>query len=148
MQALSQLSYTPQFRERGRIIWTGPILVNTCPAICWPQIDLSGFPADELSDFPTPGGCCGPAQPPSCWAVDFGLDALNQRDFWAIEAVPGFAWLACDQRKSLWDKLMSSFQQAVLRSRIQHTLSAQHDLVLAIGGSWHGDISQLSLIHI
>ena len=74
--------------------------------------------------------------------MDSGLDALNQRDFWATEAVPGFAWLACDQRKSLWDKLMSPFHQAALRSRIQHTLSAQHDLVLAIGGSWHGDISQ------
>jgi hypothetical protein len=105
-------------------------------------MDWSGFLADELSDFPAPGGRCGPTQPPSCWAVDFGLDALNQRDFWATEAVPGFAWLACDQRKSLRDKLMSSFQQAVLRSRLQHTLSARYGSVLAIGGSWQGDIVQ------
>ena len=76
--------------------------------------------------------------------ADFALDAFNQRDFWVTEAVPGFARLAYDQRKSLWGKLVSPFHQAVLRLRIQHTFSAQHGLVLAIGGSRHGDISQNS----
>jgi hypothetical protein len=37
---------------------------------------------------------------------------------------------------------MSPFHQTVLRSRIQHTLSAQRGLVLVIVGSWYGDISQ------
>ena len=41
-------------------------------------------------------------------------DALNLRDFWATEAALGFAMLAYN--------LMSLFCQAVLRSRIQHTL--------------------------
>ena len=54
--------------------------------------------------------------------------------------------LAYDQRDSLWDKLMSTFRQAVLRSGIQYTLSTQHGMVLAIGGSWHGDISQNRLM--
>ena len=54
--------------------------------------------------------------------------------------------LAYDQRDSLWDKLMSTFLQAVLRSGIQYTLSTQHGMVLAIGGSWHGDISQNRLM--
>jgi hypothetical protein len=31
--------------------------------------------------------------------------------------------------------LMSLFRQAVLRSRVQHTLSTRHGLVLTIGGS-------------
>jgi len=34
------------------------------------------------------------------------------------------------------------FRQAVLRSRIQHTLSALQGLVLAIGGAWHQDASK------
>ena len=42
--------------------------------------------------------------------------------------------------------LMSLFRQAVLRSRIQHTLSTLHGLVLAIGGSWHHDASQNRLL--
>jgi len=41
---------------------------------------------------------------------------------------------------------MSLFRQAVLRSRIQHTLSALHGLVLAIGGSWHPDARQNRLV--
>lgn len=63
--------------------------------------------------------------------ADFGLDAFNMRDFWATEAALGFAMLAYN--------LMSLFRQAVLRCRIQHTLSTLHGLVLAIGGSWHPD---------
>ncbi|WP_051305041.1 IS1380 family transposase [Chitinilyticum litopenaei] len=60
--------------------------------------------------------------------ADFGLDAFNMRDFWATEAALGFAMLAYN--------LMSLFRQAVLRSRVQHTLSTLHGLVLAIGGAW------------
>ena len=69
---------------------------------------------------------------------DFGLDAFNLRDFWATEAALGFAMLAYN--------LMSLFRQAVLRSRIQHTLSTLHGLVLNIGGSWHRDASQNRLM--
>ena len=61
--------------------------------------------------------------------ADFGLEAFNMRDFWATEAALGFAMLAYN--------LMSLFRQAVLRSKIQHTLSTRHGLVLAIGGAWH-----------
>jgi hypothetical protein len=70
--------------------------------------------------------------------ADFGLDAFNLRDFWATEAALGFAMLAYN--------LMGLFRQAVLRSRIQHTLSTLHGLVLAIGGSWHKDTSQNRLL--
>lgn len=58
--------------------------------------------------------------------ADFGLDAFNMRDFWALVAARPEAMLAYN--------LMSLFRQAVLRSRIQHTLSTLHGLVLAIGG--------------
>jgi hypothetical protein len=61
--------------------------------------------------------------------ADFGLDAFNMHDFWATEAALGFAMLAYN--------LMSLFRQAVLRSRVQHTLSTLHGLVLTIGGIWH-----------
>ena len=70
--------------------------------------------------------------------ADFGLDAFNLREFWATEAALGFAMLAYN--------LMSLFRQAVLRSRIQHTLSTLHGLVLAIGASWHRDASQNRLM--
>ena len=70
--------------------------------------------------------------------ADFGLDAFNMRDFWATEAALGFAMLAYN--------LMSLFRQAVLRSRIQHTLSTLHGLMLAIGASWHQDASQNRLM--
>ena len=66
--------------------------------------------------------------------ADFGLDAFNMRDFWATEAALGLAMLTYN--------LMSLFRQAVLRSRVQHTLSTLHGLVLAIGGAWHPDASQ------
>jgi hypothetical protein len=66
--------------------------------------------------------------------ADYGLDAFNLKDFWATEAALGFAMLAYN--------LMSLFRQAVLRSRVQHTLSTLHGLVLAIGASWHKDASQ------
>jgi hypothetical protein len=70
--------------------------------------------------------------------ADFGLDAFNMRDFWATEAALGFAMLAYN--------LMSLFRQAVLRTRVQHTLSTLHGLVLAIGGSWHHDASRNRLM--
>ena len=62
--------------------------------------------------------------------ADFGLDAFNMRDFWATEAALTFAMLAYN--------LMSLFRQSVMRSRIQHTLSTLHGVVLAIGGRWQG----------
>lgn len=62
--------------------------------------------------------------------ADFGLDAFNMGDFWATEAALAVAMLAYN--------LMSLFRQSVMRSRIQHTLSTLHGLVLAIGGRWHG----------
>ena len=70
--------------------------------------------------------------------ADFGLDAFNLQDFWATEAALGFAMLAYN--------LMSLFRQAVMRSRVQHTLSTLHGLVLTIGGSWHKDPSQNRLL--
>lgn len=70
--------------------------------------------------------------------ADFGLDAFNMRDFWATEAALGFAMLAYN--------VTSLFRQAVLRSRIQHTLSTLHGLILAVGGSRHQDASQNKLI--
>jgi hypothetical protein len=70
--------------------------------------------------------------------ADFGLDAFNMREFWTTEAALGFAMLAYN--------LISLFRQAVMRSRIQHTLLTLHGLVLAIGGSWHRDSSQNRLI--
>ena len=100
--------------------WTDP-----CKYLSGNMLATNGsvcFLVDGSSDFPAPGGSGGPRQPPSCWAVDFGLDTFKS--------------------KSLWDKLMSPFHQAVLRSSIQHALSTQHGLVLAIGGSWRGDISR------
>ena len=62
--------------------------------------------------------------------ADFGLDAFNMGDFWATEAALAVAMLAYN--------LMSLFRQSVMRSRIQHTLSTLHGLVLAIGGRWYG----------
>jgi len=59
----------------------------------------------------------------------FGLDAFKMRDFRATEAALGFAMLAYN--------LISLLRQAVLRSRVQNTLSTLHGLVLAIGAAWH-----------
>jgi hypothetical protein len=53
-------------------------------------------------------------------------------------------------RVQLGVESLSSFtgirSQAVLRSRIQHTLSTLHGLVLAIGGTWHQDSSENKLM--
>jgi hypothetical protein len=63
--------------------------------------------------------------------ADFGLDAFNMHAFWATEAALSLAMLAYN--------LMSLFRQAVLRSRVQHTLSTLHGLVLAVAGSWRNN---------
>ena len=70
--------------------------------------------------------------------ADFGLDAFNLHDFWATEAALGMAMLAYN--------LMSLFRQAVLRSRIAHTLSTLHGLVLAVSASWHKNAGQNRLM--
>jgi hypothetical protein len=70
--------------------------------------------------------------------ADFGLEAFSLKDFWATEAALGFAMLAYN--------LMSLFRQAVMRSRVQHTLSTLHGLVLTVGGSWHKDPKQNRLL--
>jgi hypothetical protein len=70
--------------------------------------------------------------------ADFGLDAFSLKDFWATEAALGFTMLAYN--------LMSLFRQAVMRSRVQHTLSTLHGLVLTVGGSWHKDPAQNRLL--
>ena len=70
--------------------------------------------------------------------ADFGLDTFNLHDFWATEAALGMAMLAYN--------LMSLFRQAVLRSRIAHTLSSLHGLVLAVCASWHKDAGQNRLM--
>ena len=62
--------------------------------------------------------------------ADFGLDAFNMKDFWATEAALSFAMLAYN--------LMSLFRQAVRRTRVKHTLSTLHGMVLAVGGTWNG----------
>ncbi len=62
--------------------------------------------------------------------ADFGLDAFNMKEFWATEAALSFAMLAYN--------LMSLFRQTVMRTRVKHTLSTLHGMVLAVGGAWKG----------
>ena len=52
------------------------------------------------------------------------------QEFWATEAALSFAMLAYN--------LMSLFRQTVMRTRVQHTLSTLHGMVLAVGGAWKG----------
>lgn len=70
--------------------------------------------------------------------ADFGLDSFSLNDFWATEAALGFAMLAYN--------LMSLFRQAVMRSKVQHTLATLHGQVLAVGASWHRDSSRNTLM--
>jgi hypothetical protein len=70
--------------------------------------------------------------------ADFGLDSFALNDFWATEAALGFAMLAYN--------LMSLFRQAVMRTKVQHTLSTLHGQVLAIGASWHREAERNTLI--
>jgi len=70
--------------------------------------------------------------------ADFGLDSFALDDFWATEAALGFAMLAYN--------LMSLFRQAVMRTKVQHTLSTLHGQVLAIAASWHPDAERNTLI--
>ena len=52
------------------------------------------------------------------------------KDFWATEATLNTVMLAYDQRKSLWDNLMSLLRQVLLKtSAVQHSSNAvQHTL--------------------
>lgn len=59
---------------------------------------------------------------------DFGLDAFNMHNFWVTEAALCFAMLAYN--------LMSVFRQAVMRTRVQHTLTTLHGQILAVSGAW------------
>ena len=70
--------------------------------------------------------------------ADFGLDSFALNNFWATEAALGFAMLAY--------KLISLFRQAVMRTKVQHTLATLHSQVLAIGASWHRDADHNTLI--
>jgi len=70
--------------------------------------------------------------------ADFGLDAFNMREFWATEAALSFAMLAYN--------LMSLFRQAVMRTRVKHTLSTLHGMVLAVGGAWKGGTGKHHLL--
>jgi Transposase DDE domain group 1 len=60
--------------------------------------------------------------------ADFGLDSFCLRDFWATEAALSVSMLAYN--------LMSVFRQAVLRQKVNHTLSTLHHKVLAVGAYW------------
>jgi len=70
--------------------------------------------------------------------ADFGLDAFNMREFWATEAALSFAMLAYN--------LMSLFRQTVMRTRVKHTLSTLHGMVLAVGGAWKGGVGNNHLL--
>ena len=41
---------------------------------------------------------------------------------------------------------MSLFRQAVMRTRVQHTLSTLHGMVLAVGGAWKGGTGKNHLL--
>jgi pyridoxine 5'-phosphate synthase PdxJ len=69
---------------------------------------------------------------------DFGLDSFNLNSFYATEAALGFAMLAYN--------LMSVFRQAVMRAKIQPTLTTLHQQVLAVGAYWNRDTNQNQLL--
>lgn len=69
---------------------------------------------------------------------DFGLDSFSLNSFYATEAALGFAMLAYN--------LMSTFRQAVMRAKIQPTLTTLHQQVLAVGAFWHRDPNQNKLL--
>ncbi len=69
---------------------------------------------------------------------DFGLDSFNLNSCYATEAALGFAMLAYN--------LMSTFRQAVMRTKIQPTLSTLHQQVLAVGAFWNRDPNQNQLL--
>ena len=70
--------------------------------------------------------------------ADFGLDSFALNDFWATVAALGFAMLAYN--------LMSLFRQAVMRTKVQHTLATLHGQVLAIAASWHANPARNTLV--
>ena len=65
--------------------------------------------------------------------ADFGLGSFVLRDFWATEAALGVAMLSYN--------LMSVFRHAVMRQKVQHTLSTLHHQVLAVGALWDDSAS-------
>ena len=69
---------------------------------------------------------------------DFGLDSFNLNSFYATEAALGFAMLAYN--------LMSTFRQAVMRAKIQPTLSSLHQQVFAVGAFWNQNPKQNQLL--
>ncbi len=69
---------------------------------------------------------------------DFGLDSFNLNSFYATEAALGFAMLAYN--------LMSVFRQAVMRAKIQPTLSSLHQQVFAVGAYWNQDPNKNQLL--
>ena len=69
---------------------------------------------------------------------DFGLDSFNLNSFYATQAALGFAMLAYN--------LMSVFRQAVMRAKIQPTLTTLHQQVLAVGAYWNRDPDQNQLL--
>jgi hypothetical protein len=69
---------------------------------------------------------------------DFGLDSFNLNSFYATEAALGFAMLAYN--------LMSVFRQAVMRAKIQPTLTTLHQQVLAVGAYWNRAPNQNQLL--
>ena len=69
---------------------------------------------------------------------DFGLDSFNMNDFWATEAALCFAMMAYN--------LMSLFRQAVMRSKVSHSLLTLHGMLLAVGAYWRPDKTQNHLL--
>ena len=69
---------------------------------------------------------------------DFGLDSFNLYSFYATEAALGFAMLVYN--------LMSTFQQVVVRAKIQPMLTTLHQQVLAVSAFWHHDPNQNKLL--
>ena len=65
--------------------------------------------------------------------ADFGLGSFVLRDFWATEAALGVVMLSYN--------LMSVFRHAVMRQKVQHTLSTLHHQVLAVGALWDDSAS-------
>lgn len=60
--------------------------------------------------------------------ADFGLGSFVLRDFWTTEAALGVTMLSYN--------LMSVFRHAVMRQKVDHTLSTLHHQVLAVGALW------------
>lgn len=66
---------------------------------------------------------------------DFGLNSFYN-SFYATEEALGFAMMAYN--------LMRTFRQAMMRAKIQTTLSTLHQQVLAVGAFWNRDPNQIN----